>query len=259
MRLLRFADVWKTYDEVRWILQGVNLELEPGTLTLIMGRSGSGKTTLLNLAAGLEVPTRGTVWVDGKDVSQLSEEERTRLRLRRVGLVFQHYQLIPQLTIAENVRLPMRLAGRVDADQRAQQLLQGFGLGSQADAFPATLSGGEAQRTGIARALANEPVLLLADEPTANLDETNGRAALKLLREAAERSGAAVLVASHDDLVQEYADVIYHMKEGRLEPATKVKPDLPKAAKPVPPAASTPPAATPAPRSSPSPAPIGKR
>lgn len=260
VQLLGFDDVWKSYDEVRWVLQNVTLDLRPGTLTLIRGRSGSGKTTLLNLAAGLEIPSKGVVRIDGKDLAQLSEEERTALRLRRIGLVFQHYQLIPQLTVFENVRLPLRLAQRQDADVRTGKLLEEFGLAQHASSFPSTLSGGEAQRTGIARALGNEPGILLADEPTANLDEANGRAAMTLLQDAAKRFGAAVLVASHDDLVREYADHVFYMKDGRLEPApATVRPGPPTPGPTAPPGASTQPAATPGPRSSASPAPLGTR
>lgn len=212
--------VWKAYDRVRHVLQDASLLVDSGTLVVLMGRSGSGKTTLLNLVAGLDRPSRGRVLLEGTDVNALDEHARTDLRLRRIGIVFQKFHLIPELTVDENVRLPMTLARRSDAAQRTGRLLAFFGLASQQDAFPATLSGGEAQRAALARALANEPAVVLADEPTANLDDENAENALAALRRVAQELGTAVLVASHDPQVREIGDRVLELRGGRLVEAS---------------------------------------
>lgn len=221
MSAIELEDVAKTYDRVRYVLDGLSLTVEPGQVVSIMGRSGVGKTTLLNLVAGLETPTRGRIRVAGTDLSTLDDDERTRFRRDRVGVVFQRFHLIPELTVAENVRLPMRLAKRADAATRTKTLLRFFGIEELADAFPATLSGGETQRTAIARALANEPSVVLADEPTANLDEENAKTALAELRRVAKELTTAVLIASHDPLARGAGDRVYQMAAGRLEPVTR--------------------------------------
>lgn len=213
---LEARGVSKTYDRVRYVLQGIHLTVDPGDVTVLMGRSGSGKTTLLNILAGLETPTEGTVHVDGQDMARLDEDQRTRLRRDAIGVVFQRFHLIPELTLLENVRLPMQLAKRDNATQRAQKLLTFFGLDTHADAYPSTLSGGETQRAAIARALGNEPAVILADEPTANLDEANAKNALNALRRVAEETNTAVLIATHDPLAEDAGDKTLNLVDGRL-------------------------------------------
>ncbi len=216
MPAVRVDRVSKTYDHVTNVLDEVTLSVDPGEVVVLMGRSGSGKTTLLNLIAGLDEPTQGRVLVDGTDLAELDEEALTRLRRDQVGIVFQRFHLIPELSVVENVELPMKLAGRKDARERAERVLGFFGVDHRASAFPATLSGGETQRAAMARALVNHPVVLLADEPTANLDEDNALRALEALQRVAQRLGTAVLVATHDPLARDAGDRVLHLKDGRI-------------------------------------------
>lgn len=213
---LEARGISKTYDKVRYVLDDVDVAVDPGEVTVLMGRSGSGKTTLLNILAGLETPTDGQVLVDGVDMATLDEDERTRLRRNEVGVVFQRFHLIPELTVVENVELPMKLAGRDDVRKRARSLLSFFGLDDHEDAYPATLSGGETQRAAIARALGNEPAVVLADEPTANLDEDNATNALGALRRVAKRLDTAVLIATHDPLGEKAGDRVLNLVDGRI-------------------------------------------
>lgn len=214
--VVELRGVTKTYDRVRDVLRDVTMVVDPGEVVVLMGRSGSGKTTLLNLVAGLDTPSRGSLHVGGTDLAGLDEEERTFLRLTRVGIVFQRFHLIPELTVLENVRLPMHLAKHPGSRQRAHELLAFFGLADQAEDYPATLSGGETQRAAIARALGNEPTVILADEPTANLDDTNARTALDALRRVAEETDTAVLIATHDGLARTIAHRVVHIVDGAL-------------------------------------------
>lgn len=215
---LDLRDVWKTYDQKDWVLRGASLQVRAGEVVVLMGPSGSGKTTLLNLVAGIETADRGEVLVAGADLGKLEEDELANVRLRHVGLVFQQYHLIPELTLAENVQLPMRFARRADMKARSDHLLRFFGIQDKAKAFPATLSGGQAQRAAIARALANEPAILLADEPTANLDEKNAATALRELRRVADELGTAVLVATHDPTVRPIGDRVVRIADGQVAP-----------------------------------------
>lgn len=214
MVLVRTEDLSKRFGS-EWVLRRVSIELEAGDAKLVQGRSGAGKTTLLNLLAGLDEPTEGTIEVDGRDLGGMSEPKRARLRKERIGFVFQDFNLIPDLTVYENVLLPMELTGREDRSERAAQLVARFGLEGRAGAYPEVLSGGERQRVGIARALGNEPSLVLADEPTANLDEANAR---RVLRSLADVAGPqrAVLVASHDPLTPMYLGTGYRLEDGEL-------------------------------------------
>lgn len=229
MALVEVDGVSKTYDRTRYVLQDVSFRVAAGEIAVLMGRSGSGKTTLLNLVAGLDTPTKGRVVVDGLDVGAMDEAARTEARLRRVGIVFQRFHLIPELTVEENVRLPLRLARRRDAKARTRTLLDFFGLGAHAHAFPATLSGGETQRTALARALANEPAVVLADEPTANLDDGNARVALGELRRVADELGTAVVLATHDELARAIGDRVHQLHDGRLAGGARVTPTVGRA------------------------------
>ena len=181
------------------ILQGVNLEINRGESVAIVGRSGSGKTTLLGLLAGLDTPSDGRVELDGAVISQLSEDERAKLRSKRVGFVFQSFQLLPALTALENVMLPLELAGSEKPEAKARELLERVGLGERLNHTPRQLSGGEQQRVAIARAFASEPVILFADEPTGNLDNRTGSDVSDLLMTLNREQGTTLVMVTHDE------------------------------------------------------------
>ena len=196
------------------VLRDVSFEIAQGSFVAIVGPSGSGKTTLLGLLAGLDLPSRGSVMLDHADLTKLDEDARAKLRGEKVGFIFQSFQLIPTLTAAENVQVPLELRGRADAAERAQDLLSRVGLGDRTDHFPAELSGGEQQRVAIARAFANEPRILFADEPTGNLDGTTGARIVELLDELNRESGATVVIVTHDLTLAEHAQRIIRLKDG---------------------------------------------
>jgi len=204
-------------------LDDVDLALAPGELTAVVGKSGSGKSTLLNLIAGLDRPTRGAVLVGGTPVHSLDESKLSAWRGRNVGVVFQFFQLLPTLTVAENVMLPMDFCGTYSASQaraRARELLDRVGIADQANKLPATLSGGQQQRAAIARALANDPALVVADEPTGNLDSRTADAVLQLLSDLAS-SGKAVVVVTHERDVARRFDRVIVLADGRVvDPAS---------------------------------------
>jgi putative ABC transport system ATP-binding protein len=215
------AEVTRTFGRepaVVHALRGVTLSVPRGELLAIRGRSGSGKTTLLNLIAGLDRPTTGQVWVEGQEVSAMSREQTLALRRERVALVFQSFALLPMLSAAENVGLPMRLT-RVRAanrEQRARDLLALVGMEDRAQQRPAELSGGEQQRVAIARALANNARLLLADEPTGQLDSRSAANIMTLLRTIVSQEGVTAIVATHDRTLTDAADRIIEMRNGHL-------------------------------------------
>ena len=180
------------------ILDDVSFEVEPGASVAIVGASGSGKTTLLGLMAGLDRPTSGEVWLDGEGLSVLDEDARAALRQRLLGFVFQSFQLLPALTALENVMLPLELAGAADADARARTWLERVGLGRRGHHYPRQLSGGEQQRVAIARAFAGEPKLLMADEPTGNLDGATGIEVAELMFRLNREHGTTLVLVTHD-------------------------------------------------------------
>jgi putative ABC transport system ATP-binding protein len=197
-------------------LAGVDLAVGAGEMLALMGPSGSGKTTLLMVLGGLLHPSSGGVRVDGQDLRPMTEEERARLRLSRMGFIFQSYNLFPALTALENVQLALALKGRTLAE--AEALLRQVGLGARLRGYPAQLSGGEKQRVAIARALAGSPGVVLADEPTAALDSAHGQAVVQLLREIAHHQGRAVVVVTHDPRVSQLADRVVTIEDGRIRP-----------------------------------------
>jgi putative ABC transport system ATP-binding protein len=199
-------------------VRGVTLDVAPADFLAIVGPSGSGKSTLLHLLGAVDAPTSGSVRIAGSEVAGLGERERARLRLRRVGLVFQRFHLLPMLTAVENVEVPMAEARvpRRERRERAEALLERVGLGDRLRHRPGELSGGQRQRVAIARALANRPPLLLADEPTGELDRATGRAMLELFRTIRE-DGTALVVATHDPQLAEGAGRVVRMVDGRLE------------------------------------------
>jgi putative ABC transport system ATP-binding protein len=180
------------------VLRDVSFDVPQGSFAAIVGPSGSGKTTLLGLLAGLDVPSRGRVLLDGTDLSTLDEDARARLRGERVGFVFQSFQLIPTLTAVENVAVPLELRGERGAARRAAELLERVGLGGRGHHFPAQLSGGEQQRVAVARAFVNRPRVLFADEPTGNLDQTSGARIVELLESINRDDGTTVVLVTHD-------------------------------------------------------------
>ena len=202
-------------------LRGVNLTVEAsGQIVVVLGPSGSGKTTLLNIIGTLDLPTHGVVRLDGRDLTTLDPRELVRLRCRKVGFVFQTFNLIPNLTALENVMLPLEFArvGGSDARSRALLLLEQVGLAHRASQVPRRLSGGEQQRVAIARALANSPELVLADEPTGNLDMSTGEEGVSLLRDLVKDEGKTLIVVTHDERLSELADIRWHIRDGELTP-----------------------------------------
>src|SRR5438477_2909760 len=199
-------------------LHEVSLSVEAGTVSALVGRSGCGKSTLLNLAGAMDFPTSGEVLIDGRVTTSLTETELTALRRKRIGFVFQFFQLLPTLTVLENVELPLLLAGNNNTAVPALDRLQWVGLEDKVRSFPHQLSGGQMQRVAIARALAHSPEILIADEPTGNLDTASGDQLLKLLRESADRFGAAVLIATHSAEAPSIADTRVPLRAGRLGP-----------------------------------------
>jgi lipoprotein-releasing system ATP-binding protein len=200
------------------VLRGVNLELRASEMVALLGPSGSGKSTLLHAAGLLDAPTSGEVIINGQNTEKLGDNARTKLRSETVGFVYQFHHLLPEFSAAENVILPQLLAGRArkDAARRADELLARVGLRERAHHRPAELSGGEAQRVAIARALANQPKLLLADEPTGNLDETTAEQVFQLLLTLARGEGVAMLIVTHNQVLAARMDRTVVMHEGKL-------------------------------------------
>ncbi|MFD3501369.1 ABC transporter ATP-binding protein [Streptomyces sp. NPDC058676] len=216
---LRLVKVSKTYgsdDSAVTALDGVSLTLGRGTFTAVMGPSGSGKSTLLQCAAGLDVPDSGIVRVDGTELTGESEAELTRFRRGRIGFVFQQYNLLDTLTVAQNTVLPLRLAGRRVDRERAREVLTSVGLGDRLGHRPDQLSGGQRQRVAIARALVTEPRVIFADEPTGALDTRSARDVLRLLRQAVRVHGRTVVMVTHDPVAAAYADSVLFLADGRL-------------------------------------------
>ena len=203
------------------VLRGIELALAPGAFVCVMGPSGSGKSTLLHLISGLDEPTAGTVELDGQDLGRLSLGAKTLLRRRTVGYVFQFFNLLPNLSVQENVGLPLAIAGRPDgaatpSSDPVPALLQRFGIAARAHAFPHQLSGGEMQRTSIARALAGAQPLLLCDEPTGNLSQAAGLEVMRALREVCDRDGRTVLLVTHNPRDATFADEVRFLLDGRI-------------------------------------------
>jgi putative ABC transport system ATP-binding protein len=199
------------------ILKGIDLEIPRGQFAAIMGPSGSGKSTLLGLLAGLDAPTSGQIVLDGEDITDLEEDQLALLRGRKIGFVFQSYHLIPTLTAQENVMLPVELSGNSsDGTERARELLDSVGLLDRRDHYPVQLSGGEQQRVALARAFVGRPPILLADEPTGNLDTANGRVVLELLVTLNHRERTTLVLVTHDQQISEQADRRITLRDGRI-------------------------------------------
>ena len=221
MNIIEIKDLVKifkdTAQEVRAV-DSVTLNISAGEFTAIVGPSGSGKTTLLNLIGGLDAPTSGSLYVDGKDISQLKEREMTAFRLHHIGFVFQAYNLIPVLTAKENVAFVMELQGRSrsEINRRATELLEAVGLGDRMDSRPAKLSGGMQQRVAVARALASTPKFVLADEPTANLDSKSAANLLDIMERLNRQEGVTFIFSTHDPRIMAKARRIVTLEDGRV-------------------------------------------
>ena len=199
------------------ILDGVDLRIEAGEFVAVLGPSGSGKSTLLALMAGLDRPTEGEIRLDGRPIENLSEDELAILRRERIGFVFQSFQLLGNLTARENILLPLELIGAPEAKTRADELLAAVGLSDRGHHYPTQLSGGEQQRVALARAFATRPPILLADEPTGNLDGTTGRKILEILVDLRNRYGTTLVLVTHDPAVAALAGRRIHLHDGRIE------------------------------------------
>jgi putative ABC transport system ATP-binding protein len=198
------------------ILNDITLEIPAKQFVAIVGPSGSGKSTLLGLIAGMDAPTAGTISLDGRDITNLSEDELARLRREKVGYVFQSFHLIPTLTARENVAVPLELAGDPEAVHKADALLRAVGLEARGHHYPAQLSGGEQQRVAVARAFANRPAILLADEPTGNLDTATGQQVIDLLIRLNHDHGSTLVLVTHDQTLAAYADRVIRLLDGRI-------------------------------------------
>ncbi|MGV0027565.1 ABC transporter ATP-binding protein [Phormidesmis priestleyi] len=222
--LVQIENLSKVFQEgemQRTVLNQVNLTFEPGEFVVLLGHSGSGKSTLLNLISGIDQPSSGIVKVNGVSVTELDERSRTLLRRDQIGFVFQFFNLIPTLTVLENVTLPQELAGRSSqfAQQSAMKLLEQVELADRKDTFPDKLSGGQQQRVAIARALAHSPLLVLADEPTGNLDEETGQRVLEILLDLVRATNKTLVMATHNPDIARRADRVLRVQDGQLIPA----------------------------------------
>lgn len=222
MTILEVERVEKTYpggEAPVAAVRGVSLSVAAGELVALMGPSGCGKSTLLHVCGAMDTPTRGRVAIEGRDLSSLDDGALTRVRRERVGFVFQFFNLLPTLTVAENIALPLLLSGGSpgEALERAAALANRVGLGHRQRHYPQQLSGGEMQRTAIARAVVHRPALLIADEPTGNLDSASGARVLDLLRDVHEETGIALLMATHAPDVARIASRVVHMRDGLIE------------------------------------------
>ena len=218
IRLAGLSKGFREGGQVRTVLRGAEAEFANGEFVAILGKSGSGKSTLLNLISGIDLVDGGDIWVNGQRLTALNERQRTLFRRRNIGFVFQFFNLIPTLTVWENVMLPLELAGvdNGEARRRAETLLGAVGLLDRRDTFPDRLSGGEQQRVAIARALVHDPLLVLADEPTGNLDEDTGQQVMALLDRLTRQQGKNLILVTHSHEAAAYADRTLTLRDGKL-------------------------------------------
>ena len=219
--IIKLENIWRTYElgktEVH-ALRGLSLEIFPGTFVTIMGSSGSGKSTLLNMIGCLDFPTQGKVYLKGKNISEMSESQLSQFRGKTLGFVFQDFNLLPNLTAAENVMLPMVFQGipLVERKKKAENLLERVGLKQRMSHQPSELSGGERQRVALARAFANDPEVIVADEPTGNLDSITGKMIMENLKDFHKKEGKTMVIVTHDPKIAEYAEKIVNIKDGQI-------------------------------------------
>jgi putative ABC transport system ATP-binding protein len=218
--IIKIQDAWKTYDLGKvqvHALRGLSLDIYPGEFVAIQGPSGSGKSTAMNLIGCLDIPTKGKIFLDGKDISTLHESDLAQIRGRKIGFIFQKFNLIPTLTALDNIKLPMAFQNIPEAERtkKAKELLKLVDLGDRADHRPGELSGGQQQRVAIARALALDPPLILADEPTGNLDSTMGANVMDFLKKLHREQGKTIVMVTHDDKLAQMADRVEYLKDGK--------------------------------------------
>ncbi|WP_457639110.1 ABC transporter ATP-binding protein [Persephonella sp.] len=198
-------------------LKGITLSVKEGEMVALMGPSGSGKSTLLHLLGGIDIPTEGTVFVDGRELFSMGEKELSKFRNENIGFVFQFHYLLPEFTALENVMIPVQIYNKKSAEEKAKNILSRLGLRNRLNHKPSQLSGGEQQRVAIARAVVNSPKVILADEPTGNLDSKNTQIVMELLKELNEKNNVSIVIATHDREVAEYCDRIIFLKDGLLQ------------------------------------------
>ena len=225
MPVLSARRLGKRYAE-RWVLSGIDLDLEPSDRLAILGPSGCGKTTLLNLLGGLDRPDEGFVMLENQDLTNITPSERSRIRRERIGTIFQFFHLIPTLTASENIELPLQLLGWSDSkiQERVKTLLASIGLEARAHAWAHELSGGEQQRIAVARALASKPAVLLADEPTGNLDQASGLNILGLLSKLATQESTALVIVTHSEVAAKTCQKILRLVDGKMQGSIEVIP-----------------------------------
>ena len=223
MPVLSARRLGKRYAE-RWVLSGIDLDLEPSDRLAILGPSGCGKTTLLNLLGGLDRPDEGCVMLENQDLTNITPSERSRIRRERIGTIFQFFHLIPTLTASENIELPLQLLGWSDSkiQERVKALLASIGLEARAHAWAHELSGGEQQRIAVARALASKPAVLLADEPTGNLDQASGLNILGLLSKLATQESTALVIVTHSEVAAKTCQKILRLVDGKMQGSIEV-------------------------------------
>lgn len=218
-RILSTENLVKYYqmgDEVVKAVDHTDLNIERGKFTAIIGRSGSGKSTLLHLIGGLDRPDEGKVWIEDKDIFALKSDDLAKFRRKKIGFVFQDFNLIPSLTVWENLVLPLGLDGRKVDEQEMMKILEDIGLADKKDALPSTLSGGQKQRTAIARALASSSAMILADEPTGNLDSQTELEVMNLLKQCVSKYGQTLVMITHDETIAQMADVVILVEDGKV-------------------------------------------
>jgi len=226
--IILLKDVCKFYqmgENIVKAVDGVNMEIKKGEFVAIMGPSGSGKSTAMNLVGNLDVQTKGKILLDNQDTSNLTESDLAQIRGKKIGFIFQSFNLIPNLTVKENVMLPMMFQG-IDSEEReevAEELLEKVGLIDRMDHYPTQISGGEMQRVAIARALANDPEVILADEPTGNLDTKTGEKVMEFLQKLNKEGKTIIMVTHEPELAETYADVVYWLRDGKVEKTTRHK------------------------------------
>ena len=219
--IIKLENVWKIYQLGKVelpVLRGISLEITPGVFVVILGPSGSGKSTLLNMIGCLDLPTKGSVFLAGRDISKMSEDELAQVRGEKIGFIFQQFNLLPNLSALENVMMPMIFRGKPESERekRAKYLLNSLELGDRISHRPAELSGGEQQRIAIARSLINNPEIIVADEPTGNLDSTTGRKIMEILIDLHKNKGKTIIVVTHDPTIANYSNQIIRIKDGQL-------------------------------------------
>ncbi len=221
-KILELKDVWKIYDlgKIKLeVLKEISLEIKKKDFVVVLGPSGSGKSTLLNMLSCLDTPTHGSVFLDGRDISTLNEDELARVRGKTIGFVFQQFNLLPHLTALENASLPTVFQGvsQEERTKRAKNYLEEVGLAGRLNHRPAELSGGEKQRVAISRALINNPSIIVADEPTGNVDSKTGKNIMEILKNLNEKEGRTVIVVTHDTELQKFANKVVKIKDGEIE------------------------------------------